>query len=188
MSSAEESVLDQELEGDYIRYAMLIYRGKYYWLSAYKYYPSIFTECTVPNTLQATILFPILAIYWAKLNEYCIILRKVNCMIFLCRIFTCSCAEFCSLWPSLVGSILVHFLLARLATRRYPWNSYLGEITLHYNTAKMRYTRCKDVEKCSYLRCRVGSVTHVSVKYRTSVTQTEGRKSLAQVSNNKKFN
>ena len=63
MSSAEESVLDQELEGDYIRYAMLIYRGKYYWLSAYKYYPSIFTECTVPNTLQATMLFPILAIH-----------------------------------------------------------------------------------------------------------------------------
>ena len=172
MSSAEESVLDQELEGDYIRYAMLIYRGKYYWLSAYKYYPSIFTECTVPNTLQATILFPILAIYWAKLNEYCIILRKVNCMIFLRRIFTCSCVEYCSLSSFFVVSIFVHFLLARLATRLYPWNSYLRGITLHYiDTAKMRYTRCKDVEKCSYLRCRIGWVTHVSVKYRTSVRQ-----------------
>lgn len=34
MSNKEESDLDREFEGDYVRYAMLIYRGKYCWLSA----------------------------------------------------------------------------------------------------------------------------------------------------------
>ena len=75
---------------------------------------------------QATILFPILAIHWAKLAEYCIILRKLNCMIILRRIFTRSCAEYCSLLPSFVVSIWSIFCLLV-----YPWNSYLGKITLH---------------------------------------------------------
>ena len=34
MSNEEESDLDREFEGDYVRYAMLIYRGKYCRLSA----------------------------------------------------------------------------------------------------------------------------------------------------------
>ena len=34
MSNKEESDLDREFEGDYVRYAMLIYRGKYCRLSA----------------------------------------------------------------------------------------------------------------------------------------------------------
>lgn len=34
MSSEEESDLDREFEGDYTRYAMLIYQGIYCWLSA----------------------------------------------------------------------------------------------------------------------------------------------------------